>query len=213
MKKILFAILFVFLLLNLVGMIAILSYGLATGRFDREKVEQYSATWRGEKLVPFVEDVQAEEKQDQPRDSQARIEQTQIQREIVDRELQKQIELLRSMQVTIAEARAKLDSELKALQGRQQEFDTKLAAHNKATGNEGFQKALKSYSAMKPKSVKDDLMAMTDEEAIRYLAAMKSTVATDVLDQFRTPQELEKRLRLMQMPQRLQQNRTDFDSR
>jgi len=185
--------------------VGLVGYGLATGRFDTEKRQQYFATWRGEKLVPPAPEV--EQGLDDEKASQAseKIAATKIKREIITREIQRDIELARNMQTAIAQAQKKLTSDVELLQKNQSAFTQKLDQYNRQAQQEGFQKALKNYSMMKPKSAKEDFMKMNDEQVVLFLAQMKPDVATGILEQLRTPEELEKRLRVMEM---LEQYRT-----
>jgi len=40
---------------------------------------------------------------------------------------------------------------------------------------------------------------MSDDEVVRYLSNMKPDVVTQILDRFRTPEEMDKRLKLMRL--------------
>ncbi|MBN2374905.1 MAG: hypothetical protein JXD22_00790 [Sedimentisphaerales bacterium] len=195
------------LILIICGLAAagLVGYGLATGRFDTEKRQQYFATWRGEKLVPPVPEVEQVLDDEKAKQASERIAATEIKREIITREIQRDIELARYMQTTLAQAQNKLNGDIKLLQKKQSAFTEKLDQYNRQAQQEGFQKALKNYSLMKPKSAKADFMKMDDDQVVAYLSQMKPDVATGILEQFRTPEELEKRLRVMEM---LEQYRT-----
>ena len=109
------------------------------------------------------------------------------------------LERLRTMSLTVAAAQNKVEKERLQLAQLEAEFtQTNQQARDHARAA-GFQKALKSYSNMKPKLVKDDFMRMTDAEAVRYLAAMKPDVATAILEKFKTTSEQQTRLRLIRL--------------
>jgi len=195
------------LILIICGLAAVglVGYGLATGRFATEKRQQYFATWRGEILVPPAPEVEQVLDDEKAKQASERIAATEIKREIITREIQRDIELARYMQTTLAQAQNKLSGDIELLQKNQVAFTQKLDQYNRQTQQEGFQKALKNYSMMKPKSAKADFMKMDDEQVVTFLAQMKPDVATSILEQFRTPEELDKRLRVMGM---LEQHRT-----
>jgi flagellar motility protein MotE (MotC chaperone) len=177
-----------------------LGYGLATGRMDEEKLAQYIATWKGEKLVPYVEPAEvAKGEPETPQAAKARISSVQEEREFFSRALQRQIQVLNNMKVSISAAQAKLDKDLSQLQVKRQEFDNMLAQQNAEAKEKGFIMALKSYSAMNPKLVKDDFMAMDEKEAVRYLATMKPGTVTEILSKFKTSDEQAKRRRLVEL--------------
>jgi len=187
------------LVLHSLVFLGLIGFGLATGRFDAEKREQYLATWRGEKLVPPSEEAEQVVEEESPQQASARIAEAQTQREILNRELQRQLGLLRDMKITVEMAQQKLNKDLQELKAQQEAFAAKVAEQQRRAQEEGFRKALKNYSQMKPKYVVADFMKMDDTEVVRYVAAMKPDVATRILNQFRSPEEQAKRLRIMQL--------------
>lgn len=192
-------IIFVLLMAHVLALVGLLGYGVATGRLDSEKMEQYLATWRGEKLVPFVEEEVVELAKESPQEASSRIKKAQVEHEFLNRELQRQVQLVRNMQVTVDVAQSKLKKDLEILKKQRLQLDTEYAKQKEAAKNEGFLKALKNYSAMKPKLVMNDFMKMNEKEAVRYLGRMKTDIATAILNQFKTPAQQAKRLRLMQL--------------
>ncbi len=187
------------MIIHLLGLIGLVSYGLVTGRFDAEKREQYLATWQGEKLVPYVEEVVEEEVEESPLDATARINERQLSQEVVNRELQRQLELLRDMKVTLEEAHSKLEKDRTDLDKKEKVFEDKLGQQQEKASEEGFLKALQTYSQMNPKYVKDDFMVMDEKEVVRFLAAMSPGVRTEVLSKFREPKEQATRVKLIEM--------------
>jgi len=192
------------LLANSLALLGILGYGLGTGRLNADMRAQYLATWRGEKLVPPPPEEEVVEEKETPQQASARIAEAQIQREILTREIQRDMELARYMQQTVEKAKLKLDKDIKQFQTDKQAFDNQIAQYNEKVQSEGFKKSLQAYSKMKPKSAKSDFMQMNDDEVVRYLSNMKPDVVTQILDQFRTPEELDKRLKLMRLMEKHQ---------
>jgi len=191
-------------LVNCLAVLGVLGYGAATGRFDAENRAQYLATWQGEKLIPEPEDTGAVAETEAPQEAGVRIAALEEQREMTSREVQRDIQLLRSQQNTLAMERDKLQKDIDELQVKEVAFEKKMAEHNQKVQEEGFLKALKNYSQMKPKLVKEDFMQMTDMEMVRYISEMKSDIATKILEQFKTPEEQLKRQDVMKLLETIQ---------
>ncbi|MCK4628816.1 MAG: hypothetical protein KAT56_07410 [Sedimentisphaerales bacterium] len=199
MGKIILSVLLVVLAMHSLALLGFLGYGLATDRLDEEKRVQYLATWRGEKLVPPSPVEIVEKKEESPQEASSRIQVAQQEREILTREMQMFAQLLQDKDVSLQTAQAKLKKDLKVLRFEQEQFDARVGQHQKMAQEESFRKALKNYSSMKPKYTKDDFMKMDEKDVVRYLSEMKSATATAILEQFKTPQEQDKRLKLMKM--------------
>ena len=204
MGKMILTILLALFLVNCLAVLGVLGYGAATGRFDAEKRALYLATWQGEKLIPEPEDSGVAEETEAPQESGLRIAALEEQREMTSREVQRDIQLLRSQQNTLTMERDKLQKDIDELQVKETAFEEKMAEHNQKVQEEGFLKALKNYSQMKPKLVKEDFMQMSDMEMVRYISEMKSDVATKILEQFKTPEEQLKRQDVMKLLETIQ---------
>ena len=202
MGKLLGTVILILLVINAAAGVILLGYGMATGRFGTQQIEQYLATWRGEELVPPPEEIVEEADEESPRDASARIAAAEIEREISAREVQLQLELLRKMEVTVRTAQDEIEKRSKKLQVAEKRFEEELARQQQQAADEGFRKAVEYYSDLNPKLAKEDLMSMPDEEAVRYLAAMKRQVASEILNRFRnSSEEQQKRVRLMRLLQ------------
>ena len=188
-----------FLVVHSLAVLGLLGYGLISGRINDELLDQYLATWKGEKLVPPPADVVEDVVDDTPQDAAAKIISDQQEKEILTREMQMFHQQLVNKEAALQAAQAKLNKDLADLKLLQKQFDKKIAEHNQKAQADGFKKALKNYSSMNPKYVKDDFMQMTDEDAVRFLSEMKSNTATAILEKFRTPEEMLKRQKLIQM--------------
>ena len=199
MGKVILITLVVILLAHCLALVGLVGYGAATGRLDQAKIDQYLATWRGQELVPPPPEEEETQEQESPQQAAARIAQAEEQGKILTLEMQRQLELLRDMKFAVEAARAKLQKDLAQLEKNRAGFEEKLAQQQNKARDENFQKALRNYSQMKPKYVKNDFMAMDENDAVRYLAAMKPDTATKVLNYFKTDEEQEKRRRLMKL--------------
>ena len=193
------SVLLVVLAMHSLALLGFLGYGMATDRFDEEKRIQYLATWHGETLVPPPPVEVVEEKEESPQEAGTRIQAAQQEREIYTRDMQMFAQLLRDKEVSLQTAQAKLEKDLKVLRSELEQFDARVRQHQEMAQEESFRKVLKNYSSMKPKYTKDDFMKMDENDVVRYLSEMKSDTATAILEQFKTPQEQAKRLKLMKM--------------
>ena len=188
--------------IHILVLLGALGYGLATKRFEKNKLKQYAAVWSGTELVEKPEETEQEETEEDPTDTMARIAEMEINSEVLLQNIQRQLELLQNMKTAVRLAQEELAKDRKNFDEEQQQFLAKVEEYEQKVTSDGFQRTLKSYSTMKPKYVKDDLLAMPEEEAVRYLSEMKPNVATSILSQFRTPEEQQARLKLMQQMQR-----------
>jgi len=199
MARTIIIVLAILMLVNVLALLGLVGYGAATGRFSQDKMDQYMATWQGEKLVPYVEEEEVVVTEETPQAAAARIESARIDREELGRNIQLQLQLLKNKQFTLVQARSKLEKDIDGFKVEQEEFQAELDRQNRLAREERFLRVLKNYSGMSPKLVKDDFMQMNEQDVVRYLAAMKSNVATDILSKFKTPQEKAKRVKLLKL--------------
>ncbi|MBI9017102.1 MAG: hypothetical protein JEZ07_07575 [Phycisphaerae bacterium] len=197
-KKLLIA-LGVLVSLHVVALVGLAIVGLVGGKFDHEKMKQYIATWNGEILVPYVEEVKVEEVVESPQDAKARIAKAQFDNEMMTRDLEKNTQNLQNLQFAVEQARIQLAKEQEKFIAERDAFENKIAEHNDKVKSEGFQKALKYYSNIKSKLVKEDFMVMPEDEVVRYLGEMKADIATEILNNFKAPNEQAKRVLLQKM--------------
>lgn len=100
------------------------------------------------------------------------------QRELDD--LQNQVDLAREQ---MARDRAQLEQERQKLQNREQEA-TRLQT------DQGFQDSLLLYQSMPPRQVKTIFMTLGDDVVIAYLQAMPPRLASRILKEFKSPEEI-----------------------
>ncbi|MBN2212150.1 MAG: hypothetical protein JW709_12200 [Sedimentisphaerales bacterium] len=192
-------ILVIVLLVHSLVLLGLLGYSAVTGRLGEQQRQQYLATWRGETLVAPPEEVAETVEEESPQEAAARIAEAQMQTEILTNELQQKMATVRDMKISVELAQAQLNKDRRELQEQMDAFQKELISQKERAQSEGFQKALKNYSQMKPKYVVADFMQMDDELVAEYLGAMKSDVATKILNQFRDSEEQAKRLRVMEL--------------
>jgi len=192
-------IIFLILLTHALAFLGFLGYGALTGRFASQQRGQYLATWQGEKLGPYKEPESVKEEKPTPQAAADKIASDRENREKLGLKLEQQLQMIKDNRFTVDQARAKLQKDIVQFQQQKQQFDLQLQKQNELALEEGFLKALKNYSGMSPKLVKADFMQMNDRDVVRYLAAMKSNVAIDILSKFKTPAEQARRVEIMRL--------------
>ncbi|NLF31943.1 MAG: hypothetical protein GX591_13775, partial [Planctomycetes bacterium] len=93
--------------------------------------------------------------------------------------------------------RAEIEREREELAAMRIAFAEEIEAQRRQTSDAGFQRQLKVYETMEPKQAKDILSGLPEELAARYLSRMKTQVAADVMQRFRSPEEQAKLQRLL----------------
>lgn len=112
----------------------------------------------------------------------------------IDRRLRELYDLqdqVRIAKEALERDRAALDSGQKALTAQQAEAG-KLAT------DEGFQSSLSLYRVMPAKRVKEIFKTLDDEVVVRYLQAMDTRQAGNVLKEFKTPEEISRAQALLE---------------
>jgi flagellar motility protein MotE (MotC chaperone) len=199
MGRFLLTLIIAVLAVHIVILLGAMGYGWATDRFEGDKLDQYIATWQGVDLVEKPEEVEADVIEETPTDAIARIAESEIKSETLRRNLSRQVEVLRNMKMTVDMAQRKLEGDMEDFQAQKTEFLETIDQYENRVREAGFQKALKSYSSLKPKLVKNDFMQMEDEQVVRYLSAMKPDTVKKILNNFKRPDEEAKRQRILQL--------------
>lgn len=113
-------------------------------------------------------------------------------------DMQRQIELARQ---ELARERTQLADAQKQLEARQQ-------LQTKNENDAGFQTALQLYLSMPPKQAKDVFKTMDDSKVVQFLQAMEPRAADKILKEFKTPEEMDRVVKLMERLQAPQQAST-----
>lgn len=112
------------------------------------------------------------------------------QRELSD--LQRQVEAARQQ---LARDRQQLDADRAALAAREEEAQ-RLAS------DQGFQDSLELYNSLPARQVKTIFMTLDDRTVQQYLRAMQPRTAAKVIKEFKTPDELARAQRVLEMMRR-----------
>jgi hypothetical protein len=116
------------------------------------------------------------------------------QRELAD--LQRQVEAARQQ---LARDREQLGTERAALAAREEEA-ARLAS------DQGFQDSLELYNSLPPKQVKTIFMTLDDRTVTQYLRAMQPRTAARVVKEFKTPDELARAQRVLELMRQAEAN-------
>jgi flagellar motility protein MotE (MotC chaperone) len=101
-----------------------------------------------------------------------------------------------------AEAKAALENatkERERLLALQKQLDQREKALTTQVQDKGFEDSLNLYNSMTPKQVKDAFAGLDDPTATKYLRAMEPTRAAKIFKEFKTPQEIERVQRIMDL--------------
>jgi flagellar motility protein MotE (MotC chaperone) len=115
------------------------------------------------------------------------------------RDLERQVDLAK-LQMT--RDRDALEAEKKQLKDREEEA-ARLAS------DKGFQDALDRYIAMPPKQVKDVFTKLDDPTVVRFLQAMEPRIAAKVIKEFKTPDEMTRIQKVLEMMRQAQASAKD----
>ena len=112
----------------------------------------------------------------------------------LDRQRREVIDLRRQVDF----AQQQLAKDRLALDQREKNVDSLDKKKSSAAQDEGFNKSLAVYDAMKSKQVKDVFMGLEEEIVVRYLQAMDPRRVSSIIKEFKTPEELGKAQSLLE---------------
>lgn len=187
--------------INLLAITCFLGYTITTGKFDAAHRSQYLATFKGEKLVSYVETDEINKAEAEQAQAKDRIQEFELQGKKISRDVQELIQILRQREFSLKLAKAAFKDERERLEIEKKKFKNKMTAESEMAKEKGFQVALQRYSIMKAAIVKDDFMTMDDDQVVRYISAMSADTAKGILERFRSPEEKLKRQRVMKVLQ------------
>jgi len=187
--------------INLLAVTSFLGYSIMIGKFDAAHRSQYLATFKGEKLVLYVETDEINKSEAEQAQAKDRIEEFELQGKKISRDVQELIQILRQREFSLKLAKAAFKDERKRLEIEKKKFKNKITVESEMAKEKGFQVALQRYSIMKAAIVKDDFMTMDDDQVVRYISAMPADTAKGILERFRSPEEKLKRQRVMKVLQ------------
>jgi hypothetical protein len=114
-------------------------------------------------------------------------------------ELERRARELHDLQMQVDLANSKLLSDRAALEADRKKLTDDQEQAKKLASDQGFQDSLTLYNSMPSKQVKSIFMALTDDAMMQYLRAMDSTAASKIIKEFKTPDELDRVQRILEM--------------
>lgn len=114
-------------------------------------------------------------------------------------ELDRRTRELQDLQAQIDLANTKLVADRAALEADRKKLTDEQEQAKKLATDQGFQDSLNLYNSMPAKQVKSIFMTLSDDAMMQYLKAMDSMVAGKIIKEFKTPDELERVQRILEM--------------
>ncbi len=175
-------------LVNLFAFGGLVSYLFASGRLDRERIDQIGVVLRGQ--FPTSQPTTQPAEALRPEPSRAEIARNQAQRELYElmaqrheRELDDRRALNQSIQINV-------ERRLEDIEKRKAEFDEQQKKLAQQREQDGFTKMLEMYSGMDPNTAKDLLKNQNKEaDAVQLLTRMDPNRAKKVINACKTQDE------------------------
>lgn len=114
-------------------------------------------------------------------------------------ELEHRTRELLDLQTQVDLANAKLLSDRAALEADRKKLTDEQEQAKKLATDQGFQDSLTLYNSMPAKQVKSVFMTLSDDAMMQYLRAMDSMAAGKIIKEFKTPDELDRVQRILEM--------------
>jgi|GEM_PF-768849 len=106
---------------------------------------------------------------------------------------------LSDRQTEIDSAKQALTSDRAALEAEKKKVAAQEQQAAVQAGDQGFQDSLTLYSNLPAKQVKTIFMTLSDDTLVRYLQAMPSRTAAKILKEFKTPDEIARTTKVMEL--------------
>jgi flagellar motility protein MotE (MotC chaperone) len=105
---------------------------------------------------------------------------------------------LDDLQSQVASEQEQLARKNEAVEAERRRLAEEQKLIQDSAGDKGFDDSLKLYSSLQGKQVKQIFMGLPDDIVVRYLQAMQPRVATKVIKEFKTVDEMQKINRLLE---------------
>jgi hypothetical protein len=113
-------------------------------------------------------------------------------------ELERKEQTLDNQQSMIRLAQDKLQTDRQIFEAQRRAFADEQERTRKLASDQGFQDALELYSNLPPKQSKTMLLAQTDDTARTFLQAMDKGVASKIIKECKTPEEMDRIRQIME---------------
>jgi hypothetical protein len=125
----------------------------------------------------------------EPATAQERIDYLQKVLEVERLRLESEAQKLHEEQELLVAKQNQLDLERKTLADQRKAYEQTIAGATTKSDAAGFQKSMELFDQLKPKQVKDLLIAMPADQVARYLAAMEPDRAAKIIAEFKSADE------------------------
>lgn len=98
----------------------------------------------------------------------------------------------------LAQAQADFELQRKRLQEQAQALRQHEIEQTRLAKDEGFQKTLALYQSLPPKKTKEIFLSLEDSVVVQYLQAMEPRIASGILKEFKTPDEISRAQALLE---------------
>jgi hypothetical protein len=106
----------------------------------------------------------------------------------------------------VEQARLKLNDERKMLDEQAKKIGEREQQSQRLASDQGFQDSLSLYQTLPAKQVKTIFMGLEDATVIQYLQAMESRTAAKITKEFKTPEESQRLMRILERMREPQAN-------
>ena len=197
-------------LFNLIALVAIanlliisglVGYLIFSGKLNAESAGKISAVLRGEDLVPASQVASQPAGVATSQAAVAREERKTFSMEMLEVQqatLEREKRLIEDRYSRVKDAEFKLLKDREAFLQKKKEFYKQVEMFQKASKDEGFEKALALYSKMPPKLAKEDFMKLDIDIVVAYLMNMSKMTAAKILKEFKTPEEQKRRQEILE---------------
>jgi flagellar motility protein MotE (MotC chaperone) len=200
MMKTLYNLLALIAIANLLIIGGFVSFLAVSGRLTDQSAKTIAAALRGEKMIPAATTQPATVPSSQPTTQAVHGPGTSsfdgIEMQLA--RLERSGKEIDDRYTRLKDAELKLIQDRETLTRRENEFQEQLKVQQKASEDEGFNKALMLYTQMPPKAAKDDFMTLDVDIVVRYLTNMKKQDSAKILKEFKSPEEEKRRQEILE---------------
>ncbi len=106
---------------------------------------------------------------------------------------------LTNLQGQVQLAQMQIDIDRKKLDADRAALETQMREAQRLAVDQGFQDSLSLYTTLPAKQVKTIFLGLSDDIVVQYLQAMESRIAAKITREFKTPQEQQRLLKIMEL--------------
>jgi flagellar motility protein MotE (MotC chaperone) len=196
--------------LEIAASAALAGYYILTGKVTAEQARLVYKVYQGEVKEQALENAQkwTREQEENARktetvvagaDAQTKLAASSEQIEVARLAMDRQYKELQDRQAMADRKLQDIEQKRKGLEEIEKRIDDKVAKEKEGTDQQSFQKMLAIMKGMKPPQLKEILVQMDDAATVEVLKGLEARASAKVLAEFKTPQELERKRRYLDM--------------